>query len=76
MVDFGILNLHDGGNFVTSIVALRAKILDLGNVYASIAAALSLRILCKKLRSEKVFCLLNRNPEKYSGHGFYPLSDP
>ena len=52
MVNFRVFNLHDGSDFIAGIVALQAKILDLGNVNASIAAALGLRILFLKLRSD------------------------
>ena len=74
MINFRIFNLHDGGDFVASIVALQAKILDLGNVNASIAAALGLRILFLKRRSGKTFLLLIRSPERYSGRGTFPSS--
>ena len=52
MVNFRVFNLHDGSDFIACIVALQAKILDLGNVNASVAAALGLRILFLKLRSD------------------------
>jgi len=54
-VAFDIVQLHDSRNLVTHIVALRAKILDLGNVKASFAAALGLRILRLKRHSGTTF---------------------
>lgn len=57
MINFRVFNLHDGSDFVASIFALQAKILDLGNVNASIAAALGLRILFLMRHSGKVFPL-------------------
>ena len=74
MINFRVFNLHDGSDFVACIVALQAKILDLGNVNASIAAALGLRILFLMRRSGKVFRLLNHSPERYSGRGTFPSS--
>ena len=74
MINFCIYNLHDGSDFIARIVALQAKILDLGNVNASIAAALGLRILFSKLRSGKAFHLLIRSPERYSGRETFPSS--
>ena len=46
VVKFRAFDLHNRCNLVSGVVALRAKILDLGNVKASFAAALGLRILC------------------------------
>jgi len=46
VVNFWVFNLHNGRDFISGVFALRAKILDLGNVKASFAAALGLRILC------------------------------
>ena len=48
MVHLRALDLHNGRNLVAAVVVLRTKILDLGNVYASIAAALGLRILARR----------------------------
>lgn len=74
MINFRVFNLHDGSDFVARIVALQAKILDLGNVNASIAAALGLRILFLMRRSGKAFRLLIRSLEKCSGRGtFFPF---